>query len=142
MKYESHPNLTLRYLHKEVGEPLQRVLSYHQLHFDQQENDGVGSYRSTVLRYLHKEVGKPLQRVLVHRVDDVEVSDTEVHDGAPVSHRPVPLAALVDLLLRHLCFRHLPRPKMTTIALVYTMGGKRGVCQFQACLASLRPGIL
>lgn len=62
--------------------------------------------------YLHEEVGEPLQRVLVHGVHDVEVSDAEVHDGTPVSHRPVPLSALVDLLLGHLCFRHLSKPKV------------------------------
>lgn len=79
-------------------------------------------YPEATLRYLHEEIGEPLQRVLVHGVDDIEVSDAEVHDGTPVSHRPVPFAALVDFFLRHLGLRHLSKPKMTIIV------EQRGVC--------------
>lgn len=59
------------------------------------------------LSHLHEEVGEPLQGVLVHWVDDVEVSHAEVHYGPSVGHRSIPLASLVDLLLRHFGFRHL-----------------------------------
>lgn len=59
------------------------------------------------LPYLHEKVGEPLQGVLVHGVDDVEISDAEVHDRSSVGHRAVPFASLVDLLLRNLCLRHL-----------------------------------
>lgn len=62
---------------------------------------------SPLLAHLYEKVGEPLQGVLVHGVDHVKVSHAEVHDGPSVGHRSIPLASLVDLLLRHFGFRHL-----------------------------------
>lgn len=66
------------------------------------------SVASVTVTRLHKEVGEPLQRVLVHGIHYVEVPHAEVHNGSSVGYRTVPLAALIDFLLRHLSFCNLP----------------------------------
>lgn len=77
--------------------------SFHKTHVDI-------SFRyiaSVAVSRLHEEVGEPLQRVLVHGVHHVKVPHAEVHDGSSVGYGAVPLAALIDFLLRHLSFCNL-----------------------------------